>query len=275
MSWFFASSATFQNGNSETVNNSPVNLDIVDSYAITTATPEGTTELLFAIEFPIAAAATTLYLYYANEAARDADFVLLEAQVALPVTIKAGWHTAAGFTNGSGQAITNQNYNLDALASYKKTTAKPPFTSDLLFAIALTFSNKNKPEYLYYSSEGNRDADYTTIQNAIAAVSNTTSSTLVLTPYFASILDTTSGAWVLRNLGVGANKIVQIMIERTSGGAVSWVGAREVGSSEPYFPMYYYYIPFFKLIKTDSNGNIEILANSNTSFSITHILSIE
>ena len=271
MAWFFASSASFSNANSEAISNPPINLAIVSSYAKATHQPEGTTLVLYAISFLVDA--TTLYLCYPNEAARDADHVLLLVQVALPSTIRAGWHTAATFTNGSGESIVNKNFNLDIVSSYSKTRAKPYFTSEVLYAIALVGSNKNKPEYLYYSSEGNRDADYILIQSYVSAIANY-SPRLVYTPTIENITGTTANAWIKRTLAIGANKTVQIKVTR------NWVltnplpcGVRQVGSSD--IAIDQSVGVFFKTLQTDNNSEIEIFANSlNVVFTVVDIITI-
>lgn len=272
MAWFFASSATFQNANDETINNAPINLDVAITPTITTHQPEGTTLALYAISFLVDSIATTLYLCYPNQAARDADYALLLVQVALPAVGKVGSHTADTFVNGSGETITNKNFNLDISATYYKTRAKPPFSSEILYAISLVFKNKNKPEYLYYEDEAARDADHIVIQNTVAAINTSISISQEATN--VSITGSDAGAWVTRTLAVGANKVVQIRANKIVLNPDGYtVGVRAVGSTEP--PVNIGNCAFYKNVMTDGNGDIEIYStNLNMEFSQTDILSI-
>lgn len=254
MSWFFASSSTFQNGNDETVNNRPINLDIVNTYTTTTHLPEGTTEVLNAIAFDVANSATTLYLCYPDLTARDDDFALLEIQAALPPSNKAGYHTSASFVNGSGQTISNKNFNLDAMASYQKTTKKPIGTSENLYSIALVYNNKNNPEYLYYEDEATRDADFVVLEGKVSAVGVSS-----ITALYESITGSSAGAWVERDLGVGAYKKVQVRFA-TGAGVIAIAGVRAVGSVLA--PTNLQYMSAFMELETNAEGKIEIYSNN-------------
>src|SRR5690606_37697379 len=72
------------------------------------------------------------------------------------------------------------------------------------------------------------------------------------------ITPTSAGAWVTRNLGI-ESRIVQIQIINNTG-AVRVIGVREVGSLATTFQAGT--ASCYLLVKTDSNGDIEIYSNN-------------
>lgn len=273
MSWFFADPTTFQNGNSETVTNNPINLKLLDAAPVaTTATPFGTGLSLFAIRLTFSIAIADKYLYYTDETARDTDLALLEAQLATPSTIRAGFHTATptSFTNSNSETIANTKINLDEVVIYEKTTSKPFSTSEILPAIKMIFASS--VQYLYYPDTITRDADYTVIQNTVSAIN--TSYSLLYTPSNTDISGSNAGAWVTRNLAVGANKVVQVRVNKIvlNGDAYS-IGVRAVGSTESQISIGN--CAFYRSVMTDDNGDIEIYSNNlNVEFCQTDIITI-
>lgn len=264
MSWFFANPTSFDNSFTETINNNPINLNLVSTQPTTVQhTPVGTSESLHAIQYVIDSPSANLYTYYPSEAARDADYALLLAQIDQADTAKAGWFAAtpATFTNGSGEDIVNKRINLDIASSVSIGLAKPLATSDLLPAIIFEVTGKSSVQYLYYPDTSTRDADYALIETAVGTVGSGGSLpvlTFIEGPgLVASGLS--NGPWNLVSLGVGyANKVVLIHVTNGSNANTSRsAGVRAVGDSGAMRTIGGQSTTAFK-VQTDDNGDIEV-----------------